>query len=544
MLQLDRLEFVDRINRLMYSRKVLLLLAVCGSLITATVAVWIYRIESRALSQQFYEQVEDRALFLARELDAGVEALYTLGEVIRFVDSLPALVFDDVAGATLARTPGLLAFEWLPRVRAEQLAEFEAKQQRYHAGYRVQHFSGDGEEISAAPRNFREYFPVMYVTPRQSNESALGADFLSEKTRRKALVQAWHSGEFSLSSPLKLLQIEPGARGALLVLPVYFGRPDNQAERQQALKGFVVAVVDMRRVVNRVVAQNSVDASYYMRIEDVTAGAESLPLYVRGERAGHLEQSVELPTFGGRTLRVTMAPDAVQYRLHSLYFPVVVAFAGGLMVLLVCGYLYLLQRRGMVIGEHVLRQTRALREANFRLETLSVTDPLTGLSNRRAFDDYLDQEWQRAARDQSPLSILLVDVDHFKKINDQHGHPAGDACLRELAQRLRAHFKRPADRVVRFGGEEFAVVMPGTDPRALAQANRFRELMEKTPIKLTETESIVVTISAGLATVVPSEGLTPRDLIKFADEAMYQAKRGGRNRIECYGDSRDAQNLV
>jgi diguanylate cyclase (GGDEF)-like protein len=535
LLQLDRLELGGRINRLIYSRKVLLLLAVCGSLITTAVAVWIYRIESRALSQQFYEQVEDRALFLARELDAGVEALYTIGEVIRFVDSLPALVFDDVAGATLARNPGLLAFEWLPRVRADQLVEFEAKQQRYYAGYQVQHFIGDGEKISPAPRDLPEYFPVTYVTPLHGNESALGADFLSERNRRKALVQAWHSGEFSLSSPLKLLQIESGARGALLVLPVYFGRPDNQEERRQALKGFVVAAVDVRRVVSRIVAKNSVNASDYMRIEDVTTSTDPLPLFVRGTSASHLEQSVELATFGGRTLRVTMAPDAVQYRLNSLYFPVVVAFAGGLMVLLVCGYLYLLQRRGMVIGEHVLRQTRALREANFRLETLSVTDPLTGLSNRRAFDDYLEQEWQRAARDKTSLSILLVDVDHFKKINDQYGHPAGDACLRELAQRLRGHFKRPADRVVRFGGEEFAVVMPGTDPRALSQADRFREVMEKTPIKLTEDESIVVTISAGLATVIPDGGLTPRDLIKFADEAMYQAKRGGRNRIECYG---------
>lgn len=543
MLQLDRLEVSGRINRLMYSRKVLLLLAVCGSLITAVVAVWIYRIESRALSQQFYEQVEARALSLARELDAGVEALYTLGEVIRFVDSLPALVFDDVAEATLVRNPGLLAFEWLPRVGAGQLQAYEAQQQRYHAGFKVQHFAPDGEGVILAPRDLPEYFPVTYVTPLNGNESALGADFLSEGERRNALLQAWHSGEFSLSSPLKLLQMESGARGALLVLPVYFGRPTTQAERQQALKGFVVAAVDMRRVVSRIVANNTIDASYYMRIEDVTAGTKPVPLYVRGARANHLEQYVELATFGGRTLRVTMAPNAVQYWLNSVYFPMVVAFAGGLMVLLVCGYLYLLQRRGMVIGEHVRRQTQALREANFRLETLSVTDPLTGLSNRRAFDDYLDQEWQRAVRDKTPLSILLVDVDHFKKINDQYGHPAGDACLRELAQRLREHFKRPADRVVRFGGEEFAVVMPGTDPRAMTQADRFREVMEKTPIKLTESESIVVTISAGLATVVPDAGLTPRDLIKFADEAMYQAKRGGRNRIECYS-GQDAHELA
>lgn len=526
--QPERQDLAGQINRLMYSRNVLVLLAVFGILITTLVAGWLYRLESRSLDQRFYENVEERARFLGRELDAGVEAVYTLGEVIRFIDSLPAVVYEDVAGATLRRNPGLLALEWLPRIESAQRGSFEDGQQRYLKGYKILDLDENSKKSPAQNRDV--YFPVAFVAPRKENLEVLGVDFYSNPERARLLERAWNTGELTVSPPLRLIQMSDAQRGMLMVLPVYFGRPVNSRERRLALNGFVIAAIDMSVLANTVI-DSKADAADYMHIQDITVADAPVTLYEQGEAKDTFVQSVALADLGGRTLQITMAPNAKLRRLETIFLPFVVAVAGGLMVLLVCGYLYLLQRRGEVISEQVLERTQALREANFRLETLSVTDPLTGLSNRRAFDDYLEQEWQRGLREKTPISILLVDVDHFKKINDQYGHPAGDACLRELANRLRMHFKRPADRIVRFGGEEFAVVMPNTESNALAQAERFRSAMESEKIKVSSEEIIPVTISAGLATVIPTAEMNPRDIVKLADEALYQAKRSGRNRI-------------
>ena len=525
------MEMAARLNRLIYSRKLLVLLAVSGALLTALVAAWIYRLEARAAQNNFYEQVVERSRFLSRELDAGVEALYTIAEVIRFVDSLPDLVYEDVAGATLVRNPGLLALEWLPRVRQHERAAFERKMRRYIDDYSITDL-GDPARSDGLGR--ADLFPVAFVSPMETNRSVVGVDFYSEHDRRQTLERAWIDGHLAASPPLKLIQLPENARGMLLVLPVFLGRPDNLHDRRQALRGFVIAAIDMRVLVSTVMTDED-KADDYMRIEDITDPDQVRQLFERGRADPGSMQSVTMPPLGGRILRISMSPDAEHANWEQVYLPSVVGIAGALMVVLVCGYLYVLQRQGKLISEQVRLQTSALREANFRLETLSVTDPLTGLANRRAFDDYLDPEWQRAARQDEPLSILLVDVDYFKRINDNYGHPAGDACLRELSRRLLAHFKRPADRVVRFGGEEFAVVLPNTPAiGAIVQADRFRAFMESEPMTLSEGQQVTVTVSGGVAAVVPDGSVSPRDLIKRADEALYRAKRNGRNRIECY----------
>ncbi|HKR62874.1 MAG TPA: sensor domain-containing diguanylate cyclase [Thermoanaerobaculia bacterium] len=176
-------------------------------------------------------------------------------------------------------------------------------------------------------------------------------------------------------------------------------------------------------------------------------------------------------------------------------------------------------------------KTRALEEANEHLagaiETLhriSTQDGLTGVSNRRHFDETLATEWRRAARKSSPIALLLLDIDFFKAFNDSAGHQAGDDCLRRVAQTLRESVHRAADLVARYGGEEFAVLLPDTDePSARVIAEALRHRVE---------EMGMVTVSIGTAAVIPprdSAGVD--DLIARADAALYQAKRAGRNRV-------------
>jgi diguanylate cyclase (GGDEF)-like protein len=186
-----------------------------------------------------------------------------------------------------------------------------------------------------------------------------------------------------------------------------------------------------------------------------------------------------------------------------------------------------------LLESRVTERTRALEVANERLHSISVTDGLTGVANRRRFDEVLQTEWRRNARQRSPLSLLILDLDHFKQVNDVRGHLCGDACLVTAAQICKARVAREGDLVARYGGEEFVVLMPHTDEAgALALAENIRRSIEEHPMTCdTGAEPLHLTTSVGVACCVPDLAADPEKLIRRADEALYEAKGGGRNRV-------------
>lgn len=185
------------------------------------------------------------------------------------------------------------------------------------------------------------------------------------------------------------------------------------------------------------------------------------------------------------------------------------------------------------LERQVAERTRELSEANHRLQQLSECDGLTGIANRRKFDAVWNVEWKRAARQGLPLAIAMIDVDHFKAYNDHYGHQAGDDCLRQVAQALAATVQRAHDLVVRYGGEEFVVVLPGvTAPEALQVAHKLRAAVVACQIPHAHNSAApVVTVSIGVAGRIPEPDAPLNDLIAEADTRLYQAKQAGRNRI-------------
>ncbi|MBD2105722.1 diguanylate cyclase [Nodosilinea sp. FACHB-13] len=176
---------------------------------------------------------------------------------------------------------------------------------------------------------------------------------------------------------------------------------------------------------------------------------------------------------------------------------------------------------------------QALQNANQELQRLTLVDGLTGIANRRHFDQYLEQEWRRSVRDRLPLSLILLDVDYFKLYNDHYGHQSGDACLCQIAQAIAIPPRRATDLPVRYGGEEFAVILPNTDRAgAIYLAETLRQAVKA--LHLPHAKSAVgpwVTISLGVATCLPSATLNPINLIRTADGLLYQAKQQGRDRL-------------
>ncbi|ASU37157.1 diguanylate cyclase [Herbaspirillum sp. meg3] len=217
-------------------------------------------------------------------------------------------------------------------------------------------------------------------------------------------------------------------------------------------------------------------------------------------------------------------------------------FRGGVVFLLMSGLIFIGRKLGAQIQrrESAEYQSRIARleieDLNRSLEQLAMQDGLTGLANRRHFDHMLAIELARSVRDQVPMSLLMLDVDHFKLYNDNYGHLRGDECLKKIAEALRASLQRPSDLAARYGGEEFAVILPNCGAEgALSVAERIRFEVHQLELEHRSNPKRVVTVSLGVSTFeCPSKMTLPSDLIEAADGALYESKHKGRDQVTSF----------
>jgi diguanylate cyclase (GGDEF)-like protein len=232
----------------------------------------------------------------------------------------------------------------------------------------------------------------------------------------------------------------------------------------------------------------------------------------------------------GIIIDLQMKPFFYQTRLF--YFICILGAALALFVIWKIS-VYQLESRERRLTKLVAERTEELRKANEELQQLANSDRLTGVGNRRRFEDFLADEWNRAVRFRTEISLILIDVDYFKLFNDTYGHQAGDECLKKIAVALAATVKRPTDLVARFGGEEFAIILGGTNSEGAL--NIAKQAMENVKnLKMPHGKSDIsdyVTISIGVVAIHPKLGMTEYDLINAADKALYKAKENGRNQI-------------
>jgi diguanylate cyclase (GGDEF)-like protein len=204
------------------------------------------------------------------------------------------------------------------------------------------------------------------------------------------------------------------------------------------------------------------------------------------------------------------------------------------MIFLFSVYMVLIAYRGNREYWNALENEYLLEIKSREMERLSNTDVLTGLYNRRYFDEAFDREWKRSGRDNSLLSIILFDIDHFKNVNDTFGHQAGDEYLKKTAETMTSVFKRDYDIVARYGGEEFMVLLPGINADHASQmAEKVRKKIESMILDH-RGKKVGATISAGIMCCVPNFNTIPDFIISCVDQALYIAKLGGRNRVAVY----------
>lgn len=253
------------------------------------------------------------------------------------------------------------------------------------------------------------------------------------------------------------------------------------------------------------------------------------------------------------TLVVTTLYDLYRFLgagVIDMLMPYAIAFLaavhGGIYTLKFGAAYHLAARLSAHLQEEVDLRTRELREKNYNLEQtqnalqranetlreLSITDGLTRVYNRMHFEQQFEKEWRRCSRQAQPLSILMIDADHFKQLNDSAGHLVGDLCLQAIAKEILNNFKRSGEVVARYGGEEFIVLLPDTNQgKALAAAEGLRIAIERLAFADSDNTSYRVTVSIGVSTTIPSLDQRPEQLIATADAALYEAKDAGRNRV-------------
>ena len=487
---------------------------------------WSRNLERRESAQQHLER---QALMIEQALHERVALLESL---LR-------------AGRTLALTdPGLDRTEWrrfvaamewgtlYPDIQGVALAAYVMGEdkERFEAFCRA----ADKQFTGFFPEGERpDYFVVEFTEPVETAPFLRGFDFGSDPRRREAAERARDTGRAAISAPL--VGTGDGDERSvqfLHLLPIYLcgSVPAKEARRRAAIRGWVMASYAGEDFVRTAVGGLADDITYeiydgmaFSQERSIARGGGS------GSGAGSLE-AVHPLKIGGRVwtmaLRSTTAFDNVYLADRDRAFLVAgillsIALAGGVR-LLIAG-----RSRAVILAR---RMTSALRRSQDQLRILATTDDLTGVCNRRHFLERAERELARTQRFHRPMSLLMIDLDHFKSVNDRHGHARGDAVLRQVGEILRCQ-TRGADLVGRMGGEEFAIMLVETDlSTALDIAERIREAVEHRA-EVEGSEEHRLTVSLGVAQV-ESDNETVASLLKRADDALYAAKRRGRNRVE------------
>lgn len=499
----------------------IVLIALIGLGICAALSRMLYNEETQAIASQFQADIERRAVIFEREVLLNLEALYALKAAMDVLPGMHSERFRALTQGIVTRSPAIQAYAWAPVVTADKLRRYEDLQQRITPGLRLTERDQQGQSVPVLTRPW--YVPVQFIEPLDKNRAALGFDLASEPSRLIALETARDTGQLAATAGIKLVQEPDNQQGFLVFAPLYQGQPETLEQRRATHYGFINVVFRVGQLATQATGLGE-NSSLLFQVIDTTESQPNL-LYSNANQddsrwASGLRFQKQLNILAGRTWRIEAMPSQTYIDRRRGYLPALVMVSGGLFIALMVIYALM----------HLSRNS-ALNAAKAMMERISLTDGLTDLANRRHFDQFLDQEWARAKRLSTPLTLIMLDIDHFKPFNDHYGHPAGDECLREVSRILESVVRRPTDLVARYGGEEFAIVLPDTDSITLV-AEACRAAIEAARIEHRLSEvSDVVTVSVGACSLIPGPTTSLEQLKKQSDAALYRAKHAGRNTV-------------
>ncbi|HQQ63069.1 MAG TPA: diguanylate cyclase [Pseudomonadales bacterium] len=481
-----------------------------------------YRHEQDQIFQRYTSEVDALASSLELELGRNIALLMSFRS---FHEAFPQV--DERGFSIFSRNArqfngGVYGMKWAPRVLDEDRESFEKNALQKLGVAHITDINDVGEAEIAPPSD--EYYPILISEPAARQELPIGYDVASKIETRTALETAASNNQAIGTKPIAVK--EGGKRSYIyfISLPIYKQNDASEEDRLDQVKGFVVGLYDIEAIFNNVLDSAwSWDTTNSIALDD-NSGQSSTQTRVAAKPGKDIvdgtrfEYTKQLSPIADLQWFLVGKPSKQYFHKHRTAFPYMLGVGILLFSLMIEAYL------------------GVLRRVDKELQDAALIDGLTRVANRRRFFEQLNKEWPRAQRFFRPITIVVVDVDNFKKYNDIYGHVRGDRCLHDVAQALNKGVQRPGDIMARYGGEEFAIILPETTLEAAREvADKCRQAVQDLAIEHTGNAGYgVVTVSMGVACVVPEEGLSYGDLIEMADQALYESKEKGRNRVSTY----------
>jgi diguanylate cyclase (GGDEF)-like protein len=514
-----------------------------GLLLSLAAAYAVGRWEQRVTWVEFEGVAATQLIEMQNGINEYLSRLVTLRTLFESAnEDVTRSEFEVFGGRLFENHPGILRVGWAPKIYRKERAEYEAAAVSDGIpGYRIKSLAVDGG-ISPAPES-SVYFPVFFSTEPKTSP-VYGLDYSTEPIRWATLERARDNDAVAVM-PTRLVHDAKGStHGVLVSVPVYVKGTSRTtiADRRRNLAGYVVGIFDLAHLLQSVrtatAASSAVVFNAYPPDLETNAGPghQSVPDYSSAPRTAQTVQAfANEPNWSGRLMigdadwRVQAIPAAGGHLTARYDRALTVLTAGIAITAFLAVYLGLASRN-----------SRQLALANRRVLELAQTDILTGLPNRAFFLEQLKDAGLYERRDRGVFSILMLDLDRFKNVNDSLGHAAGDALLRQVALRLNSAL-RGTDVLARLGGDEFAIIQTGChDQRAssIDLASRISKLIAE-PFQL-QGHRIEIGTSIGVA-LAPEHGSDQEQLLKKADLALYRSKSAGRNCFTLYDEAMSAE---